>query len=101
MNLVASKKKFMEWIDAQIKDDEFIVITNSIGGNFSASAKTNRKTVSFAFAADAFARKSDVGHIAFGKTPVLALCICSSDDISADALKLIEQAESAEEANNG
>lgn len=92
MNLVASKKRFMEWIDAQIKDEEVIVITNNVGGNLSASAKTNRKNVTLSFPADAFARPNDVGHIAFGKTPVVALCICAPEHISETALELIDKA---------
>lgn len=93
MNLVANKKRFLEWIAAQIEDDDIVVVTNNLSGQLTASEKTNRKNVSLAFAADAFARPGDVGHIGFGKTPVVGLCICPPEFISENAKKMIAEAE--------
>jgi hypothetical protein len=93
MTLVASKKRFLEYLDKQIKDDEVIVLTNHLSGQVSASKKRNTKSVTFDFAGDAFSRPEDIGHIAFGKTPVLAVCICKREDIADKAFEQLEKAE--------
>jgi hypothetical protein len=93
VNFVASKKRFLEFIEKQIKDDEFVVMSNSLSGQLSANQKRNTKSATFDFAADAFAQKG-IGHIYLGKTPVVAICICPPEFISEKTLSEIEKAES-------
>lgn len=92
MTLIATKKRFIEYLEKQIKDDEFVVLTQTLSGNMSVNKKRNSKTMQFDFAADAFAQEG-LGHIMFGKTPVVAICICPPEFISEQALEKVKKAE--------
>lgn len=87
---VMNKKKFIEWLDKQITDDQIILLSQDLEGNLTVNKKRNVKKVTFGFAADAFKRKNDIGHFAFGKTPVLAFSVCEKSDVTEETIKLSE-----------
>ena len=54
--------------------------------------KKNEKKVTFSFAADAFKRKGDIGHIAYGKTPMVAFSVCEKEDASQETIDILSKA---------
>lgn len=85
---IMNKKKFMAWIDKQLTDDHYIVFTQEMTGTLSVNEKKNEKKVTFAFAADSW-KAPGVGHIAFGKTPMVAMSICKKEDLSESTLEML------------
>lgn len=72
-----------------LKEDDIILVSGDLDGNIQVFPKKNNKRVPFSFAADAFSRPGDVGHIAFGKTPAIAFIVCRPDEVSEGAKSLL------------
>lgn len=81
----------MAWLDKQLTDDHTIVMSQELTGEMSVKPKKNEKRVTFAFAADSFKRKDDVGHIAFGETPMIAFAVCKDKDLSEETKKMVAE----------
>ena len=79
---IFTKATFIKLLQAQLEDDQIIVLTGSLEGTISVNTKRNVKKVTFGFAADAFRRKGDIGHFAFGATPAFAFAIVNKEDAS-------------------
>jgi hypothetical protein len=85
---VTNKKMFIDMLNKQLTDDDIILITRDLGNTIKVIEKRNTKQVTFEFAADSFKRKGDIGHFAFGKTPVIAFSICSKDEASDETIEI-------------
>jgi len=80
-------------LDKQLNNDDIILITGDLGKTIKVIEKRNAKQVTFEFAADSFKRKGDIGHFAFGKTPILAFSICSKDEASDETIEMFNKLE--------
>ena len=89
--MAMNKSKFIEWLGKQLTDEQIILVTQDMTGSVTVNTKKNSKKVTFAFAADAFRRAGDIGHIAFGQTPVVAFSVCEKSDVSEETLKLLQE----------
>lgn len=86
---IMNKRKFINWLEKQLTDEQIILMTQDITGTVSVNKKKNEKKVTFGFAADAFKRKGDIGHIAFGQTPMVAFSVCEKTDVSEETLDIL------------
>lgn len=84
-----NKRKFIDWLEKQLTDKQIILMTQDMTGSVSVNQKRNEKKITFAFAADAYKRKDDIGHIAFGQTPMVAFSVCEKEHVSTETLKMI------------
>lgn len=84
-----SKARFIQFLEKQLDENDIVLMTQDLEGNLSVTPKRNVKKVMFGFAADAFKRKEDIGHIVFGETPVAAFCICKKKDVSDDTYNMV------------
>ncbi|MFI0427756.1 MAG: hypothetical protein ACH34V_12465 [Flavobacterium sp.] len=89
---IMNKRKFIDWLEKQLTDKQIILMTQDMTGSVSVNQKRNEKKVTFAFAADAYKRKDDIGHIAFGQTPMVAFSVCEKEHVSTETLKMIKGA---------
>jgi hypothetical protein len=92
--VILSKENFIGWLDKNISDNQVVLMTRDMTGTVSVNEKTNQKKVTFSFAADAFKRKTDIGHIAFGQTPCLSFCICNPEQVSDSTKQRLKEAPS-------
>lgn len=84
-NFVYNKKLFMDQIDKLLKDDDFIMISNTPVGTMSAcSKKKNYKTFSMAFGEDLFKSPGDIRDLI--QSRLFSLVVCKKDVLS-DRLK--------------
>ena len=86
-----TKRKFIDWLEKQLTDEQIIVMSQELTGSVSVNKRKNEKKVTFGFAADAFKQKDDIGHIAFGQTPMVAFSVCEKTDVSDETLKLLAE----------
>lgn len=86
-----NKRKFIDWLEKQLTDEQVILMSQDLTGSLTYTKKRNEKKVSFAFAADAFSSKDGVGHIAFGKTPMVAFSVCEKEDVSKETLEILDK----------
>lgn len=96
---VMNKRRFIDWLEKQLTDEQVVLMTQELTGNLTYTKKRNEKKVSFAFAADCFKKAEDVSHIAYGKTPMVAFSVCEKEDVSEDTLKFLE--DSLDKKKNG
>ncbi len=99
--VVMSKQRFIEYLQKQLDNKDVILLTQDMSGSVSLVKKRNTKTVQFDFAADVFASKDGVGHIAFGKTPVAAFCICKAGDVTKETLEMVKKGDELYLKNKG
>lgn len=85
---VYDKKGLIE-LFGTLKDNDIILVSGDLDGDIQVFPKKNNKRVPFSFAADAFARAGDVGHIIFGQTPAIAFIVCRPDQVSEGTKKLL------------
>ena len=86
--MIMSKKKFIDWLDKQLNEEEVILITQDLTGELSYSKKRNEKKVSFGFAADAFKDKDTVGDFLYNDTPLFSVAVCKKTHVSEETLEL-------------
>lgn len=84
---IGNKKLLLEWIEKEVKDDDIILLSQDYVGEISVNQKLNQKKIPFAFAADAFKRKDDIGHIAYGETPMVAFCVVKHEHASEETIE--------------
>jgi len=89
--VVLNKRKFIEWLEKQLTDDQVILMTQDIAGQLKYVKKRNETQIPFAFAADCWKHQNGVGHIAYGKTPVVAFGVSEKNEVSEETLKMFNQ----------
>ncbi len=87
-----SKKRFIQFLEQQLDNDDIILMTQDLEGSLSVAKKRNVKKITFGFAADAF-KQEGVGHIAFGKTPMVAFSICKETDVSDQTIQMVKESD--------
>lgn len=84
---IYDKKRFLEFIEKGISDDEVIIFTNEIN-QIEYKKKIGVKQANMLFSCDAFKLKDTVGDLA--KNPTVGFCILKRKDVSESALKFLE-----------
>lgn len=87
-----SKKRFIQFLEQQLDEDDIILMTKDLEGSISVAKKRNVKKITFGFAADAF-KQEGVGHIFYGKTPMVAFSICKNTDVSDHVIQMKKESD--------
>jgi hypothetical protein len=83
------KKIFMEQMEKYVKDDEFIIFTNTPCGSISASKKAKGKLVTMGFAGSVFAKPDTIADIVQSK--LSAMIVCKKNVLSDEVRKEFEE----------
>jgi len=90
--IITSKRKFINMLNKQIKDDEIIIFTTEMNGEAYAASKRNPCIrLPFAFAGDAFKQSNSLNAVM--RNPCFAVTILPKSDISQQALDLVDSEE--------
>ena len=83
---IFTKKSFIEWFKINIKDDDVVILSNSVNGTLSVT-KSKGLHLPFSFDPNVYieSKKQGVGHIAKGETFAAAFLISSPDIVSEEA----------------
>lgn len=88
MTTPMSKAKFLAWAEKEIPDDACIVLSNNVVGD----VKVSKKGLHLPMIVSQSAFKAEgVGHIAFGKSHPFSVVITDREQMSEDALKIIDK----------
>lgn len=87
--VVMSKKRFLHYLDCQLKDNDIMLVTVDKSGSVQYKKKTNAKSVQFDFAADCFSSKEDIRDL-LTEVPTFAIAICQKKHLTKDTFDIVK-----------
>jgi hypothetical protein len=87
MTTIFTKKEFIQMLQKALNDDQVVLLSRDVVGTLSVNQKKNQKTITFAYAADAFKESDTIADILSNRVSVCSFAFADRKNISDQSLQ--------------